>query len=70
MSVKSQANHKVHKLKEENENLLHRISELQEHKTAMVSVLPAKHVHSFTVYHSAQACLHSKPCNTVGKMLC
>ncbi|MCI4388486.1 hypothetical protein PGIGA_G00086670 [Pangasianodon gigas] len=35
LSVKSQANHKVHKLKEENDNLLHQISELQEQKTAM-----------------------------------
>ncbi|KAK2823701.1 hypothetical protein Q7C36_020301 [Tachysurus vachellii] len=35
LSVKSQADHKVHKLKEENDRLLHQISELQEHKTAM-----------------------------------
>ncbi|XP_027031192.1 voltage-gated hydrogen channel 1 [Tachysurus fulvidraco] len=35
LSVKSQADHKVHKLKAENDRLLHQISELQEHKTAM-----------------------------------
>ncbi|MCJ8742733.1 hypothetical protein PDJAM_G00085710 [Pangasius djambal] len=35
LSVKSQANHKVHKLKEENDRLLHQLSELQEQKTAM-----------------------------------
>ncbi|KAG7322882.1 hypothetical protein KOW79_014228 [Hemibagrus wyckioides] len=35
LSVKSQANHRVHKLKEENDRLHHQISELQEHKTAL-----------------------------------
>ncbi|XP_027031197.2 voltage-gated hydrogen channel 1-like [Tachysurus fulvidraco] len=35
LSVKSQADHNVNKLKEENDRLLHQISELQEHKTAM-----------------------------------
>ncbi|XP_017345402.1 voltage-gated hydrogen channel 1 [Ictalurus punctatus] len=35
LSVKSQANHRVQKLKEENDRLHHQIGELKEHKTAM-----------------------------------
>ncbi|KAK3521709.1 hypothetical protein QTP70_015818 [Hemibagrus guttatus] len=35
LSVKSQANHRVLKLKGENDRLHHQISELQEHKTAL-----------------------------------
>lgn len=50
LSVKSQANHKVQRMKEANDHLLHQVSELQEQKNALVSVWPAEQTNDYITF--------------------